>query len=867
LLFRQILESGLDLVVEPRNALPIVACQLRIAAGAADEVPGEIGASHFVEHMLFKGTERLGVGELARRFDALGGDINAYTTHDETVVYFAVPAEGFFEALDLLAEMSFGPRLAKGARASNVATGPGVHFDPQEVERERRVILDEIRGGLDEPERVLGEALAHRCWTVHPYGRPVIGTTEGVAALTTEAIAAFHDRFYTASNASLVVVGATDPNEVASVADRLFGGSSVRAEKPVRPVEPPQPDLRIVRVNRDFSQQLVEVAFRVPGHRHPDLPAIDLLVSALGEGQGAVLPGHLKLELGLALSAWADCEVGSDGGTFIAGFAPAEGALDDAVRALGTRLRDVSEHGVPLDAFQRARTAILADRIYQGETVEGRAATLSWYTGTFGDPEAEATYRGRIQALKPVDVAEVARRYLRLERSTVALLGPDTDLSWEEVAELLMPRRSPRPFLPGRIQRRAHRVPWSPRVHRFTLGNGLTVLVEPDPAAGTTALRIEGVGGSLVEKPESAGHTRAWADLLMEGAGEYDAVSFARAVEALAGSFLAGSGRSTFGISAEFPSDLFMVGLPLALLPLTSPRFDADAVEREREALEEDLRTRADDPGSVAVDALWALLWPGHTYRLPPTGTPGSLRRLSAGGLRALHSRLIHPANLVLAVAGAVDPNQVRDDVQRLLPSLGSGSYSLPPRRSGPLLRHNRDITGEWEESQVFLGFRGCSFRDEERWPLEVLATILGGQGGRLFIELREQAALCYGVSATNVEAWDPGAFICSMGTSPEKIDEAKEALDAVIQGLHDHPPDEAEVARARAVLYGATLFDLQRVSLRSTEIAQDERFGLDGTRYRENLRKVERTTAQDVRRVIAEWLVPERSAAVVVRR
>lgn len=851
LIAHEVLPNGLRVYHERRRGVPVVALWLTFGAGGADgPAPG---VAHFVEHMLFKGGGGLGVGEVASRFDALGGDINAFTTHDETTVHCVLPETGLEQALQVLDAM---------IRACA--------FDPVEVERERLVIVDEILEGGDDPARLLGEAMARRMWTRHPYRDPVLGTEATVRRVERKVLVDFRDRWLVPENAVLVAVGDVAPARLMAAVHRTFGAwrsEPIERRTAVvrsRPREPDQVELRVVEIRQAFEEKLVEVAFRVPGQGHEDLPALDLLVAALGQGASALLPGRLRNRR-LTHGAWAATEVGRDGGALILGFSPREEAFRPALAALGDILREVRDQGLPLDVLQRARTSILADRTFQSETAEGRASSLAWYITARGGPEAEHAYRERILGLTPSEVRETGRRYLDVTRATVGMVGPGADRAASAVDALL--QRDPRHVQALRRTTTRHlRLPGdAPRVVRRVLAGGLRVLVEPDPDAPIVGVRVLALGGHLLDAPRLAGRTRAWSDLLTEGAGDLDAVAYAEAVETLAGSTRGFVSRSTMGLAAEFPAASFEGGLPLALLPFVQPRFDPDALERVTAALAEAIRTRKDDPDALAWEALWNRLAPRHPFRLPPEGTEASLARLTPGLLRQLHGTAVRADNLVVAIAGPVDPDRTCREVERRLQHLAATPFELPQHPVLPPITGRRRLRGPFAQAHVLLGFRGCRVSDPDASALEVLAMILGSQAGRLFMRLREESGLTYGATATSIEGWDPGAFVCSLATAPERLREATRALEYVLDELRARPPGEAEVERARQALTGSTLLDLQRASFRATYMAEDERFGLDGTRYRANLTQVRTVRAADVARVLAEWLAPEKAVLVQV--
>ncbi len=845
------LPNGLHLVVEPRASAPVVALWLRLGVGALRELPGEEGAAHFVEHMLFKGSrapgdpEGLQPGEIGPIMDALGADLNAYTSHEETVIHCVLPCEHAETALRLLGWMVFR-----------------CWFDPEQVERERAVVLDELARGQDDPARQLAEGMARRTWGRHPYGRTVLGSKASVGGLDAATLRRFHARWYRPGNAHLVVVGDIEP----ALVRQVIASPAFEPREPPLPAPPPdlppapepQRQLRFVRMSGGFEEQILELAMRIPSHGHPDLPAIDLLCSVLGEGASALLPQRLHVERGVAHGAWAVTEVGTQGGLLVCGASPSGDDPEACLEELAAVLHRVREHGVPVEAFQRAKANILADRAYSEESAEGRASVLSFYLGNYGSAQAERDYRGRVDALRLAEVDRAARTWLRPERATVGVVGQDIELGMDD-ARFLLAHRAPR--------RRGRAAPAS-AVQRRTMSNGVRVVVEPLPDASITSLRVLGCGGSLLETPATAGHGRAWAELLTEGCGHLDAAGFAQAIEGLSGSLGGFATLSVAGLAGSFPSDRFTVGLQLLLLPLLQPRFDEDAVERVRASMEDAESTRADSGASMAWDALLAMAFPGHPYRLPGSGTQRSIARIDAGAMQRVHRKFVRAENLVVAVSGAVEPEAVFRSMGHLLEQLPEGATRLPkpPRELSPRRRH-KVLQGSWQQAQLVVGFRGRDVRHEDRPALDVLGALLGTPGGRLFQRLREEAGLSYDVQASHMSGVQGGLFTCSLGAVHGRMDEAVLGMRETLVELLERPPEAEELDRAVAALAGGASMDLQRSSYRAARMAQDERFGLDGRRFQTNLDDVRGVTLAELHAVAARYLAPGRALWVTARK
>ena len=288
----------------------------------------------------------------------------------------------------------------------------------------------------------------------------------------------------------------------------------------------------------------------------------------------------------------------------------------------------------------------------------------------------------------------------------------------------------------------------------------------------------------------------------------------------------------------------------------------------ERRLLLQDIHTREDKPTSLAFDLFAKTLWKQHPYRLHPHGETASVEGLQSADLAAYHAAWMHPSQLTLTVVGDVKAEQVIALANRLFPARPTPGAA--PRRCS---RSRRPLTAPREarrqlakaQSQLVLGFRGVRVTDPARHALDVLVTVLSGQGGRLFVELRDKRSLAYSVGAMSLEGVEPGYLAVYMGTSPEKVDEALAGMRTELQRLREEPITEAELSRARENLIGTHEIGLQRNGARASLIALDRSYGLGAENFLHFAERVSAVDAAAVQDVAQRILLPEGSALAVV--
>ncbi|MEM7354818.1 MAG: pitrilysin family protein, partial [Acidobacteriota bacterium] len=265
------LGNGLTLCVVESHRVPVVATTIIYRVGTRDEVPGHGGLAHFLEHMMFKGSERYGPGEIDHLTRALGGSNNASTGHDSTAYYFTFAADRWQRALDIEVDRMAGLRL-----------------DAAEVQSERQVIFEEIAMYEGEPWDALDRDVVASFFAPHPYGRPVLGTREELAAIDGEVLGDFHRRFYHPANAVLVVAGDVDSSIEALVEEAFSGFDDTPVERPeAEPRGVPEGLRRVERRQGEVARMLL--ALPAPAAADPQHADLSLLASVLGNGRSSRL--------------------------------------------------------------------------------------------------------------------------------------------------------------------------------------------------------------------------------------------------------------------------------------------------------------------------------------------------------------------------------------------------------------------------------------------------------------------------------------------------------------------------------------------------------------------------------------------------
>ncbi len=387
------LSDGTAVWIDPMRDVRSVALGIYVSAGSADESPGERGATHFLEHLLFRRSRRRSGAAIARLTDRLGGECDAYTTKDSVAFHARTTAERAGEALDLLLDLTEAPS-----------------FTGDDVDVEREVILEEMAEANDVPEDVLHDTFLRRLWPAHPLGAPIFGTQESVRGLTRPRLAARFREIFRPERTLVVAAGACDPEAIV----RHLGERRRRSGRSAPLLEPrsagrPRAHRCAVEVPRaDLAQTHLLVGAPTIPFSHRLRPAAGIAVTVLGGGVSSRLWRDLRERKGLAYQVGAGLTLHREAGLALVEAATHPKNLARLVRTTGRLLRELSASGISHAELRRAKDQISAEVALSLESTAARreAAARAWLMR--GRPVPADEFLAEIDAVTDSDAAEAS---------------------------------------------------------------------------------------------------------------------------------------------------------------------------------------------------------------------------------------------------------------------------------------------------------------------------------------------------------------------------------------------------------------------------------------------------------------------------
>lgn len=827
---RYVLPNGLTVILKDVKTKPLVCVQLWVKAGSSTE--GErsgTGISHFIEHMLFKGTATRGVGEVERQIKALGGDINAFTSFDFTSYKTMLPKENLAGALDVLSDV-----LQNST------------FDEAEFAKEREVILNEIRLNRDDPHRHLYKELYKEAYRVHPYGTPIIGEEELLKGLKREDLLDYYRKFYIPNNMILVVAGDIDIVQARKDIEKAFAGIP---QKPLAPITVPKEPRRLAfsKTLLPYATQPAEaiLAFQGVSIDDKDLYALDTMANILGSGESSRLEMELHRKKGLLYSASSWNSTPKYEGLFVIAMKLESSNLDSAADAVFAEIEKIKDRGVSREELEKAKKMVRKDYIFKHESMEEQAGELALNEIIAGDVNFSEIYLKGIESVTSKDIQDAARRHMDKNRAVLAALVPQGEVKEEAFA--------------AEAAKEA-------LIKKHTLPNGARVLIMENSSLPIVSLRASFSGGVRFESDSNNGISQLASRLLLKGTSMHTAEQIAKLIDSFGGDVSTESGNNSISISMNVLKEDFPQALKLLKELITSSSFPEAEFQKERDRLLADVATRDKDIFGSSVDALKELFFDKHPYRLRTLGKKESVSALKREDVAKFYQGLFVPNNMVLSMFGDVSSENALNEIEFLFKDMKE--LKIPDvivekseKRTQPLYEER---PMDKEEVLLIWGFDGPKLSDEDRYAIEALSSILSRGGGRIYAQIRDALGLSYTLGSFSVPGIDKGMYLFYVATVPEKIDEVKLRLKVIIDEVKTSPVSDEELESSKKELISHNRLSLETNEAVCAVATLDELYGLGFDNHKKYEDRINAVTKDDIMRAAKKYLDINSSATVL---
>ena len=778
------LDNGQTVVIQEVRNNPIVTIDTWIKTGSIDEDDSNNGVAHFLEHLFFKGTKNHESGEFDQILETKGAITNAATSKDFTHYYVTIPSKDFDLAMELHGDMMLHPLIPRN-----------------EMEKERKVVLEEINKDLVSPTRILQENLNSMMYTTHPYKRKVIGRSDVIETITRDQVLNFYNAHYSPSNMITIVVGDVDTNHALERIKEVFNAEYKKQTKTIY-----QKEAQLTSQQKKVEYIKTESGYMVIGFRGTpindnDSYALDVLSTILGDGRSSVLNQVLKEKKRLAFSVDAGNSTFRDDGIFYisANFEPEK--CKQVQSAIFDEIKNIQDKGVSDEQLSLAKNIIERNTYYSRESITNIATEIGYTMALTNDIKFYDTYLDKIKSVSKDEVKRVANKYLGENKSAVSIILPESS------------KNIP---VANKIQNlgTAELVGESNGTQKYHLSDGATMLYTPNSSNDIIAISIYAKGGQLLDK--IAGTANLTAATMMKGTKNYTSLELSQVLEDNGIKIVPSVGADAFSITVLTTKDEYDKTMELLNEVVNNAIFDDYEIEKVKSDKLSAIKTNKDVPIKQAIEEYRDMIYKNTPYSISSKVLEKNIQNIKKSDIIEYYNKIFNPKNIVISINGNIDKDKTIQDLNKIFePKAGSQTFDFKtydskiPRITAP---RTNTIKMPTETAWILLGWQTDGVLSEKDYAtLQVIDSILGtGMSSRLFKELREQEGLAYQLGTGYSPNVLRGSFMMYIGTNPATLEKSKQGLFSEIEKLKTEYVGDKELKDAKEKLIGNYVIGLE---------------------------------------------------------
>ena len=815
-----VLPNGLKIVTKEVHAAPVVTFQVWYKVGSRNETFGKTGMSHLLEHMQFKGTKTLKKGDIDRLIDINGGINNAATWKDWTYYWETLASN----------KLELAMRIESDRMVNSL-------LDPKEFNAERTVVLSELEGNENDPDRLMMYELYALAFKAHPYHWPTIGWRRDVETITREEIYKYYKTYYEPNNAVVVIVGDFDTPKALALTKKYFGGIPRGPEPPkVTEIEPAQVGERTAVVRKAGASYRVSIGYHIPGIGSQDVYALDIISKILDAGASSRLYKAL-IDKQLAVSASAYSNTNRNPDLFELDAIARDGVkIEDVQSALLAEVERLKTEPVTDQELQKALNQLEADFVYANDSVPDQAEQLGYYEAIYSWRFLD-TYLENARKVTKADLQKVAQKYFTDKNMSAVTFIPEVN-GEQSTLRQAQGRRYPayrsvgvREFGGVHSVTRGHGdaetrglqvqpkssipKPTIPKVKpsRFVLDNGMVVIIYENRSNPTVAITGSLNAGDMFDPEGKHGLAQVTSNLLQKGTTKRTADEIAQAKDFVGMGISISADMESGGFSGRSLSKNLDLMLELLSDSLRNPTFPQDEFDKLKARRLSGIKQEQDDPDSLALRAFYGKVFPpGHPYHsLSVDEELANTSAMTRDDVVGFYKSHYGPENAILVLVGDVNTQEALAKIKAYFGDWKK--IGAPPRQPIPDIARQTTIEKQvipmMDKSQVgmFLGYAGGLKRsDPDFYAATVMNYVLGGGpfSSRLGKVIRDQMGLVYTVYSTFDLGLGAGPWYAYLGTNPKNADKAVSTVIQKTKEMRDKGANKQEVQQAIDFLTGS---------------------------------------------------------------
>ena len=820
----QKLPNGQTLVVKEVKDNPIVTIDTWVKTGSIDETDSNSGVAHFLEHLFFKGTKKHPAGEFDQILEAKGAIINAGTSKDFTHYYITLPSQFFDIALNLHSDMLTNPQIPR-----------------KELEKERKVVLEEISKDLNTPSKKVYNNLNEMMYSHHPYKRKVIGSANVISTIRREEILDFFNNHYSPTQMITVIVGNINTDNVIEKVSKAFASDY---KKPIKKCY--KKELPLFTQKRKIEYTEAQAGYMMIGFRgasicENDIYALDLLEKILGNGKSSRLYKNVKDQKGLAYSISANnLNLKDDGIFFIsANYSPSN--IEKLEKSIFDEIKNIQKYGITEEELEVAKKIIEQDTYYSRETTSNISSEIGYIMTLTGSLDLYENYIENIKKVSLTDIKRVANKYLGINKSAVSIVLPKKT----EITEAK-----------ARTQHYAQKVSNSNGIEKFTLDNNSTLLINNHNNNDIIAISIIAKGGQFLEN--RIGEGTLTAETMLKGTKKYSSQELAQLMEENGIKIKPQCGEDYFKIDLQTTTSQVDLSLEILNEILNYSLFEDYEIEKSRTEILNKIRQRKDVPMNIALDEFKTLIFENSVYSHSNNVLEKTLPQITKENVISYYNKIFDSKNVIISINGNVNKDTVINSFGEILKDKKQPKFNYSNYKITNLTKHKTStkIINDLQTAWLFMGWQTSGVNNKNDYvTLKIINTILGGGiSSRIYKNLREQEGLAYQLGSSYTPKMLGGSFLVYIGSNPSTIEYSKNKLLKEIERLKMEFVSDTELEYAKNRLKGGLILEMETNSKKASNIGLFETSGFGYDFLKEYVDMIEKVSASDIIRVANKY-------------
>lgn len=830
------LKNGQTVVIKQVSTNPIVTIDTWIKTGSINETDKNNGVAHFLEHLFFKGSSKYKAGEFDRLIESKGGVTNAATSKDFTHYYITIPSSEFETALDLHADMLLSPQIPS-----------------DELEKERKVVLEEIAKDLNTPRNKVSKNLTKMMFKTHPYKREVIGTKDVIENISRDEILDFYKSFYFPKNMTTVIVGDIELKATLNAVEKAFSVNKNKGVNPKFKFEKPLTKNVEMIENADVSTGYMAIGYNTVPFKNSDTYALDVLAIILGQGRSSRFYQEIKDKKQLAYSITAGNASSRDAGMFVinANFQPEK--IEKLKKSINDEIVKIQKYGITDEDLEFAKNVVEKDILFSRESISDISSEIGYAFTVTDGIDVYDKYLANIKKVQKEDVRYVANKYLKYHATSI-LLPNECE---KQISNIKIFKDTEAKFVKDFAG-----------IQKYTLENGATLLVNKHDANEIVAISIYAKGGGFVENIAGTGFLTA--QVMTKGTKKYSMEELSKIMEENGINIVPSSGGDGFVVNVLTTKNQLPKMFELLDEVINNATLEEEKINKDKDSLMNSIKKSRDIPLNIALEGYKTNIFKGSPYSNTHTVLEKTVPMIKRSDIVNFYDKIFYPQNVVISVNGDVDTKQMVGHFTNIFNGKKGTKFEYKnyKNRVKPI-QHQEVMTKKIADLQTSWYISGWQVsgntNKKEYATLQVINSILGsGMSSRLFKNVRDTEGLAYQIGSGYSPNVLGGSFLVYIGTNPKTLKYSEKRLNEEVERLKKEFVSEAELKGAKDKLIGNYLIGLETNLEKAVTVCNFETSGRGFEFIEEYRTYINAVTASDIISVANKYFNNNKVTSIV---